>query len=357
MMAARSVGPKMLVRGRDRLGIAMMPEDGLLQGGTAAVVEIRGGIGHAPEGRRLPLIRQRVILGQGDGSRVLIIASVLGPVVQPVEQEVAVDACDSADGRGYGSRRSRLVSEELPAVLRLAPRRAGSLGIASIGRGSVSTKATRERNCAGVQIVLDGRVALATIGRACGIRGIPQADLVGTGGGHELLERGELGLPAELADPAVRQDPRPARYDAAESRRPSSLATSGRRCLHAVKPDGLRRDPVDPSRTEERRGVDALGVNGIELVDARPGSRSPRRWRWAGSGRCWCSILCPSRNSLATAKRWISPPLSSGRSWVGKASNAVTLCELSPPPPTPPWKWHSAHDRALKTGPSPSPCA
>ena len=29
----------------------------------------------------------------------------------------------------------------------------------------------------------------------------------------------------------------------------------------------------------------------------------------------------------------------------------------TPPPPSPPWKWHVAHDFALKTGPSPSPCA
>src|SRR5262245_48429297 len=34
---------------------------------------------------------------------------------------------------------------------------------------------------------------------------------------------------------------------------------------------------------------------------------------------------------------------------------SVTLCLSAPEPPTPPCWWHSAHDAALKTGPSPSP--
>ena len=51
------------------------------------------------------------------------------------------------------------------------------------------------------------------------------------------------------------------------------------------------------------------------------------------------------------------PALDLGAVLVGNASNAVTLCELSPPPPTPPWKWHATQDFALKTGPNPSPPA
>src|SRR5262249_26850953 len=37
-----------------------------------------------------------------------------------------------------------------------------------------------------------------------------QANLVGASGGDELLECRELGLPAEFADPAIREDARPA---------------------------------------------------------------------------------------------------------------------------------------------------
>src|SRR5262245_64187228 len=33
----------------------------------------------------------------------------------------------------------------------------------------------------------------------------------------------------------------------------------------------------------------------------------------------------------------------------------VRFLSTGPPPPTPPWLWHSTHDRALNTGPSPSP--
>ena len=45
---------------------------------------------------------------------------------------------------------------------------------------------------------------------------VAQAELVGAGGSDELFQRGELGLPAELADPAIGQHARSARLDAVQ---------------------------------------------------------------------------------------------------------------------------------------------
>ncbi len=69
------------------------------------------------------------------------------------------------------------------------------------------------------------------------------------------------------------------------------------------------------------------------------------------------SSIQPLGATPSTAKAWTSPDWTPGRSFDGKTSKALTLCKLSPPPPTPPWKWHATHEEALNTGPRPSPLA
>ncbi len=56
-------------------------------------------------------------------------------------------------------------------------------------------------------------------------------------------------------------------------------------------------------------------------------------------------------------KLWTLPATNVGSWGRGTTSKAVALCSSPPPPPSPPWKWQAAHDRALNTGPSPSPPA
>ena len=86
----------------------------------------------------------------------------------------------------------------------------------SVGRGKVSTNATSERNWARVQVGIDLRVRPVCPRLGLLHHGVAQAKLIGTGGGDELFQRGELGLPAEFTDPAVGQHARPARLDAVQ---------------------------------------------------------------------------------------------------------------------------------------------
>ena len=56
-------------------------------------------------------------------------------------------------------------------------------------------------------------------------------------------------------------------------------------------------------------------------------------------------------------KLWMVPVRKVRSPGRGNTSKLRALCSRPPPPPSPPWKWHAAHERALNTGPSPSPWA
>src|SRR4029453_6158023 len=92
-----------------------------------------------------------------------------------------------------------------------------------------------------------------------------EAELIGAGRGDELVEVGELRLPAELADAAADMtNPAHRHRGALALQFVHGLAHAA---IAGVAEDGAVRNEIDPPRSEERRGLDRLGVDRVEVRD------------------------------------------------------------------------------------------
>lgn len=103
--------------------------------------------------------------------------------------------------------------------------------------------------------------------RAClFLEWISKPKFIGTGSSYELFQSGKLSLPTELSDLPIRQHSHAAGVDSGEVSA-EFLDETGEQAAAVVVLDGPCGNAVNPPRTEERRRVDALHTQRIEIRD------------------------------------------------------------------------------------------
>ena len=144
---------------------------------------------------------------------------------------------------------------------------------------------------------------------------VAQAEFIGACRSHEFFQRGELRLPAELTDPAIRQHARSARLDAVQVGQ-QFLADRLERPVATLMNDALARDPVDPAspnRAVELTLCRRTGSKSRVSIVQPPTIFSPP----GTTAKKSCSPDRLSLQSFERAKLWSIPAMTSGRPATG----------------------------------------